>query len=99
MSTGESRKYHFFVMLVAKRFRRVHAALRNIQSETPLPPFLSGGYDKGRVRGNPPRPFGPPLQGGDVSLPRLWREKVRPTRALPRTTPNVAADSAGDGPP
>ena len=37
MSTGESRKYHFFVMLVAKRFRRVHAALRNIQSETPPP--------------------------------------------------------------
>ena len=64
MSTGESRKYHFFVMLVAKRFRRVHTALRNIQSETPLPPFLSGGYERGVSGETHPGPSGHPSKEG-----------------------------------
>ena len=34
MSTGESGKYHFFVIFAAKRFRRVYAALGNIQGES-----------------------------------------------------------------
>lgn len=77
MSTGESRKYHFFVIFAAKRFQRVRVALE---------------YPKRA-------PLLLPLLGGDFLLPRLWRGKGRPTRAPPRTTPSVAADSAGDEPP